>query len=177
MDLDAAVQAATSIDGWMQEDELHWLGEQAATHSLIVEIGSWHGRSTKVLALMTPGKVISVDNLDFDAAGWKDQQQDKHFDEHLASELAAGKVEKIRRASVDVAKRFRRRPDMLFVDGGHEEEDVTGDLEAWAHRVAPGGLLCGHDVTIPGVQVALTKVLGGDAWRRIGAGSLWEATA
>jgi MMP 1-O-methyltransferase len=35
---------------------------------------------------------------------------------------------------------------LLFIDGGHSEEDVLGDYRTWAHQVIRGGYLCVHDV-------------------------------
>ena len=35
---------------------------------------------------------------------------------------------------------------LLFIDGGHGTEPAHRDYEGWTPRVAPGGLLCIHDV-------------------------------
>lgn len=39
--------------------------------------------------------------------------------------------------------------DAVFIDGEHELPDVLEDLRAWWPRVAPGGLLFGHDFAAP----------------------------
>src|SRR5579864_9220071 len=59
VNLDAARAVAT---GYMSEDEISWLAEQASSHSRIVEIGSWTGRSTLALAQNTQGTVWAIDN-------------------------------------------------------------------------------------------------------------------
>lgn len=35
---------------------------------------------------------------------------------------------------------------MVFIDGGHSFEAATSDYDAWAHRVASGGILAIHDL-------------------------------
>lgn len=39
--------------------------------------------------------------------------------------------------------------DFVFLDADHSAEGLTADLAAWARKVKPGGLLCGHDYGNP----------------------------
>ncbi|HET6499031.1 MAG TPA: class I SAM-dependent methyltransferase [Coriobacteriia bacterium] len=58
--------------------------------------------------------------------------------------------------------------DFAFLDGDHSYDGVTRDLRAWAPKVRPGGLLCGHDYGRPdqgAVQAAVTAFLGPWAYR------------
>ncbi len=55
------VKHAMSIFGWMSEDELVWLAEQAGKSKRILEVGSHLGRSTSALAINTRGVVYAVD--------------------------------------------------------------------------------------------------------------------
>src|SRR3990172_2076152 len=48
-------------EGWMERHDLEWLATYAAKSKRIVEVGSWHGRSTTVLADNTEGIVFAVD--------------------------------------------------------------------------------------------------------------------
>ena len=61
---------------------------------------------------------------------------------------------------------------MVFIDGGHEYEEVKRDILIWKERLRPGGLLCGHDVSWPGVRKALTELVPN--WKQQ-AGELWSA--
>src|SRR5262245_48308471 len=96
---------ALAIPGWMFEAELAWLEEQALERTIIVEIGSWQGRSTKALAA-TPGTVYAVDD-------WRGENDDPVedlgalFAGHLADEIARHKVIVIEQSSLDAAKEWR----------------------------------------------------------------------
>ena len=44
------INRAQKIDGFISDGELHWLAEEAMTHKTIIEVGSWHGRSSRSIA-------------------------------------------------------------------------------------------------------------------------------
>jgi predicted O-methyltransferase YrrM len=48
--------------------------------------------------------------------------------------------------SADVARWWGVALGMVFIDGGHSFELVETDYEAWAPKVAPGGILAVHDL-------------------------------
>jgi SAM-dependent methyltransferase len=45
--------------------------------------------------------------------------------------------------------------DCIFIDGDHSEKAVRADINAYFHKVKPGGILCGHDIDEPGVAAAV----------------------
>jgi len=50
--------------------------------------------------------------------------------------------------------------DLVFVDADHAEAAVARDLAAWAPKLRPGGILCGHDYGArrhPGVARAVDR--------------------
>jgi predicted O-methyltransferase YrrM len=51
-------------------------------------------------------------------------------------------------------------PDMIFIDGDHEYTAVRRDIANAKRKLAPGGLLCGHDASWPGVRAAVTELTG-----------------
>jgi predicted O-methyltransferase YrrM len=171
-DIATAVVAADAIPGWMTIDELTWLAEQAASRMTIVEVGSYQGRSTKALAMMTDGVVYSVDSLvgEYDLAE-TGGALDALFREHLVDEIDAGKVRVWRMPSHEAAAGFREHADMVFIDGDHRAGPVLEDIAAWRPKLAPGGLLCGHDRMHPGVGAALARL---NITGR-GPGSIWIA--
>lgn len=47
--------------------------------------------------------------------------------------------------------------DIVFIDADHRYEGVLRDLAAWTPKLKEGGVLCGHDIHLPGVIRALTE--------------------
>lgn len=170
MELEEAVRLSIAIPGWMEPEALRWLGFEASRHERIVEVGSWQGRSTKAMALMTEGVVFSVDNL----TGEKShpvEDLNGAFRSHLADEIADGKVRVMRGASEFIAARWLGGPpDMVFIDGDHTYPAAMRDMAAWK-RVAPEALFCGHDFSMATVKRSLEEVFPEQA--RGVEGDLW----
>ncbi len=62
--------------------------------------------------------------------------------------------------------------DFAYLDARHDFEGVTEDLEAWADKVRPGGILCGHDYVDGffldgdfGVKTAVDTFFGARGWK------------
>lgn len=157
------IERAKRIEGWMSEPELLWLAEQAEKHKVIVEIGSYLGRSTRALADNTPGVVYALDDWygprDFPLTPEQRKVLASRFCEHMAGVL----LTKVRPVVADHSiARVDALPDMVFIDGDHEYEHVKYDIEEWLPQLAPGGLLCGHDWDVfPGVNRAVQELLPG----------------
>ena len=174
----------------MTEPELYWLAIQAQQHRCIAEIGSFHGRSTRVLGDNTPGVVYAIDN-------WEGSIEQKLLMENCNSldlfcenmrDLLDGpdyKVRLLKMDSVTAAKEFynHMRFDMIFIDGAHEYDSIKADILAWRPLLSKGGLFCGHDFgnnadaiavqSIWGVTEAVTELIPN--YRRA-EGSIWCVT-
>lgn len=163
------IEKALKIDGWMAEQELEWLAEHASKYELIVEIGSYVGRSTRALADNTPGIVYAVDHwygpADVSMPPW---EREKLYDKFLANMnglIESGKVIPVRCNSFTVELPII--PEMVFIDGDHQYESIKTDLTKWHN--AP--FLCGHDATWHEVRRALEEfdrpvslIEGTDIW-------------
>lgn len=165
-------------EGWMTIPELIWLTEQASQYKQIVELGSFKGRSTVAMAKSTAGKIWAVDdwkgprNTALSVKGkWVKYNVDHSelFAEFKENIAGLDNVEPIisdhKSAEVPV------QPDMVFVDGDHQYESVKHDILTWKQRMAPGGLLCGHDRDWEGVKKAIEELLPG--WQPQ-PGSIWS---
>jgi predicted O-methyltransferase YrrM len=178
---------ASAIQGWMEPEELLWLIDAAKGKKLIVEVGSWKGRSTKALALSCAGAVYAVDH-------WEGSEDERFasqneavrigadlmldiFKKNLAPEIASGKVIPIQADSEEamplVEKALAgRKADMVFLDGDHRYEPTKRDIENYRKFLEPGGLLCGHDYwhDHPGVVQAVNETVPGF---KQGARAIW----
>lgn len=155
---------AGNTAGWMSYIELEWLARQAQKHQKIVEIGSFMGRSTRALADNTAGVVVAVDDFkgprDKSLPDFLRQNLLELFLYNVADLAQVGKVITVAADHGEVNVDFS--PDMVFLDGSHEYEDVKRDILMWHNRITPGGLLCGHDYTnMDTVRAAVDELVKG----------------
>jgi hypothetical protein len=169
------ISNSLSIPGWMNEPELYWLAEQASQHSVIVEVGCWMGRSTRMLAENTKGVVYAVDTW----LGSEEHKGDfvgKHpdwcYDEFCKNMSDLSNVRNIRMESIVAALQFSELSDMVFIDAAHDYDSICADIRAWRPLVRSGGLLCGHDHGHPPIERAVRELLPG-AGSTVG---IWHVT-
>ena len=167
---DDLVTAMEPVDGWFTAGEAGLLARAAAvaarTSDPLVEVGSYCGRSTVVLALVVARvaptssyhRVTAIDpHQGYGPAGGKDT-----FAELVATLRGNGVedvVDIVRARSVDVA--LPRRVALAFLDGLHDEDSVRADVAHVTPHLQEGGLLAFHDYRFdyPGVVVAANAVL------------------
>jgi len=167
-----AITTACAVDGWLTPIEAGALFDLAkAAQGPIVEIGSYLGRSTIVLALgsLAGSKqpVFAIDSFD---APMKSRRTCGGLGPRDASigpdilranlDLAGvnGLVNIIAKRSADAIGDIPNC-GLLFVDGDHEYAAVSQDLHLYLPRVLVGGKAIFHDVTEgdPGVVQAIDE--------------------
>jgi SAM-dependent methyltransferase len=185
-----ALEAVRDVPGWLTDAQATRLWERAAAlhgPGTIVEIGSYRGRSTIVLA-RAAGAGVEVVAVDPHAGNDRGPQQ-------LAADVAAGEADhtaflaNLESAGVASQVRHVQAPsqaaldavdgpvDVLYVDGAHRYAPARDDIARWGARVVPGGTLLVHDAFCSvGVTLALLRlVVFGRSFRYAGrAGSLAE---
>ena len=131
------------IPGWLGEPDSKVLYDYASKieNGLIVEIGSYSGKSTKILALASPSsRVITIDSF---VLGNPDIIK-KQFHESVEGL----NVTLLEMDSKDVGADWSEPIDLLVVDGDHSYEAVKQDIDLFAPHVLAGKFSLFHDYTI-----------------------------
>ncbi|MDT3444154.1 MULTISPECIES: class I SAM-dependent methyltransferase [unclassified Pseudofrankia] len=160
-------RAALAAKGFMPEDEgdaLYAAARTVPAGGLILEVGSYCGKSTIYLAAAAReagAQVVTVDHhrgSDENQAGWEHHDptvvdpRTGRMDTlpFLRRNLEDAGVEDVVTLVIgrteQVGGWWTTPVSLLFIDGGHAEYQAQADYEAWAHHVAPGGTLLIHDV-------------------------------
>jgi predicted O-methyltransferase YrrM len=171
--LPEALAAVAGVDGWMSPDQGRRLYEAAARTSpgqQIVEIGSFRGRSTIVLASAAPEGVVIVavdphagnDRGPNELDGYAAEAADDHavFTANLATAGVSDRVRHVRSFSDVAHDQVEGEVEVLYVDGAHRYAPARADLRDWGARVAPGGTMLVHDsFSSVGVTLAILREL------------------
>lgn len=187
---EAIVLAVEEVEGWMTREQARRLWDRARAvpeAGRIVEIGSFRGRSTIVLARSAPpgAEVVAVDphagndRGPQEIDGYVDEANQDHeaFKANLARAGVSTRVQHVRRFSDAALADVDGPVDLLYVDGAHRYTPARADIRGWGDRVVPGGTMLIHDsFSSVGVTLAIlrTLLLGRD-WRYRGrSGSMTE---
>jgi len=124
------------------------MARHASRRLRLVEVGVWHGVTTKRLrAAMPPeAELWAVDTY---ARGRLGVSFPELIAKSEVSTVENGRVRWVRATGAEAAAQFRREaqggPDFVFIDGDHSFEGIQTDWEAWSDLVTPGGVVCLHD--------------------------------
>ena len=174
--LDEAWGLTRNVPGYLAENEARFLGLLAAcvpAQGAIVEIGSFKGRSTVMLAKVAShygfGPIIAIDP--HNSPILLDRQGDPEassYDALLNSIRAAGlsnEVEAHVATSAESASSWNRPIRLLWIDGDHSYEGVRKDIDGFIPHLAPAGVVAFHDAlnAFPGpIRVFVEDVLRSD---------------
>jgi cephalosporin hydroxylase len=153
------------VEGWLPEIEaieLYELGKSLPyNRPVIVEIGSWMGRSAVVFAKSIKDKfsgcVYCIDPFDgsgddISVLSFRNilNNLDMTLKEKFINNINSCKVGKYIRVlegySYNVVKDWHENIDLLFIDGDHSYESVKKDYLLWDRFVKVGGYIVFHDV-------------------------------
>ena len=178
-----ALSQVTDIEGWLTDGQARLLWDSASSlhrGDRVVEIGSFQGRSTVVLASAAPDgcELIAVDPHAGTDRGPEEYQgkeleaeRDRlAFEGNLDAAGVADRVTYLRRWSHDALAEIEGPIALLYIDGAHRYQPARDDIRGYGERVALGGTLLIHDsFSSVGVTGAILAVLTfSSRWRYIG---------
>jgi len=181
------------IEGWLTLHEaiaLYRFSSSLPKGSVIVEIGSWKGKSTYCLARgLKEGKVFAIDP--FNGSGEEGSEKiyisnrgDKPIFEQFMNNMEQLKVLNRITIIVGLSSQFVgmfKKIDLLFIDGNHSIEACDFDYSNFSRYIIPGGYLAIHDFdssrsNLGPTWVVENKVLNSNEYKFIGLfDSLWVA--
>lgn len=142
---------------------LYRLGLQQIPCSVMLEVGSYLGASACFLAAAASeiggeAKVHCIDTWQNQGMSEKLRDTWNAFQEN--TQLYSSVIITHRGLSVEVAKTFKEKIDLLFVDGDHSYERCRADVLAWLPHLKTGGILVMHDYGwAEGVQRVIREII------------------
>lgn len=110
------------------------------TNTVVVEVGSYRGVTTQVLAKATSRKVIAVDPY----IGYGGSEEDYHLFQSNISGLPNLIHERV--SSGEAVRTWKHGSvSLVFIDALHDYVNTAFDIEAWSSLMVDGGILALHD--------------------------------
>ncbi len=185
------IPISCSVPGWFNyRDMYQMIVDKAPAGSTVVEIGVYRGRSLAYMAEYAAlvGKKLDIVGIDQFDPGWKpvrpmpvrmpytDSDDMLRGVSSVLAECAPWNTPRLVRG--DSAESAALFPDgsvfAVWIDGDHSEEGVRRDVLAWLPKVAPGGILAGHDLGVKPFKVAEGLAAAGVRYSSAGVSS-WVA--
>lgn len=145
----------SEIPGWLTPEEASFLFHSAAkvpVDQIIVEIGSWKGKSTTALGLGSRGgfgaKVLAIDphkGSEEHQQIWGEVDTLAEFKANMTKLDLNDIVTPLVETSQTAAEHVGNNVGLIFIDGAHDYNSVWNDIVTWAPKVVPGGIIAVHD--------------------------------
>ncbi|NIO44729.1 MAG: hypothetical protein GTN36_04210 [Candidatus Aenigmarchaeota archaeon] len=129
-----------------------------------VEIGTYKGGAASLISkfLTKRVKLTTIDIFEKAPKGSLHPKKPPTYRQAKKTIEKQGKISKvniIKGNSWKVAKKWKRKIDVLFIDGDHRYKAVKKDFIEWEPFVIKRGFILMHDTNFKGVKKALKEVL------------------
>lgn len=145
-----------NIDGWLTDKEgklIYNFAKNCKGRGVIIEIGSWKGKSTIWLGKGSKGgngvHIYAIDphtgSLEHKKRKNKKIWTFEEFKKNIKNAKVDDIITPIVKTSEEVAKDFDKPVEFIFIDGEHDYEFVKLDFDLWFPKVINGGIMAFHD--------------------------------
>lgn len=147
-----ALEEILKVPGMLTLNEgeyLHQLAQLDPGKGVIVEIGSWKGKSTIWLALgsmkVRGEKVYAIDPHKPLAEEGYMEDTEAEFRKNIREARVDSQVVPMVMSSEEAAKDWNKPIRLLWIDGDHRYQEVKRDFLLWEPHVVDGGIIAMHD--------------------------------
>lgn len=178
MSLEETKKLTTKIDGWLLDKEVEFLYKTSKScqgKGVIVEIGSFKGKSTVCLALGSKNgknlKIYAIDPhiSDFEHRLYNQKKSTfKIFQSNIKEAGIANIVNPIVKSSKEAVKDWSRSIEFLWIDGDHSYQGAKADFDLYSPFMAEGGIIAFHDSTQGDVLRVVQEVFRKEGFRNFG---------
>lgn len=168
------------IQGWLTTNEgelLYDLAEQS--NGLIVELGSWKGKSSIWLAKGCKNFITCIDHFEGDDGTLKKFGKTNTFSEFLQNIEKCNVKNKIQIIIADTKSAvngFKNNSiSLLYIDTAHDYKNVKEEYNQWIDKIKDDGIIVFHDVfgidknesNWPDVQKVFFEIIGSKIYNRV----------
>jgi predicted O-methyltransferase YrrM len=176
--LDEVRGIVSQVEGWLTDREVAFLyktARECSQDGVILEIGSWKGKSTICLAKGSEaGAKVPVYAVDphigtLEQGMWMDGRSSfEDFRKNISESGVEDLVIPLAKRSQDVAKNWDTPISFLWIDGDHSYAGAMSDFELFSKWVVEGGVIAFHDSTQDEVPQVVVEVFGRPGFRKLG---------
>ena len=159
MSIQRAKEITKDVEGWLSDKEAEFLYNQAkkcAGRGVIVEIGSWKGRSASFMGLGSlDGNKVPIYAIDPHYSVFKEGKDDlvvtnevttfNEFKRNIKKTGVDKIVTPIVATSEEANKSWDKPIELLWIDGDHSYEARKKDFQLWSPFLVDGGVIAMHD--------------------------------
>jgi predicted O-methyltransferase YrrM len=162
--------ALKEIEGFLTIKEactLYELARKCSGRGVIIEIGSFKGRSTISLGLGSrKGKNIKIYAIDPHTGTRKKRKLSKNriwtldvFKKNISEAGLDDIILPIVKTSISASEDFKQPVELIFLDGDHDYDLVKADFELWFPKLVNGGYIAIHDADWKGPGQVIRKFI------------------
>jgi len=146
------LESVYELPGMLTQSEvdcLYQLGQFNEKNGVIVEIGSWKGKSTVALSLGATKahseKIYAIDPHRVMPEEGYLEDTEAAFRNNIERAGIADRVVPMIMTSEDAAKGWNQPVRLLWIDGDHRYQPTKLDFSLWEPHLVEGGILAMHD--------------------------------